>query len=687
MIIKRIELKNIRSHKDSVIDFPKSTVLLAGDIGSGKTSILLAIEFALFGFKRGELEGKTLLKHGCNLGKVRLIFEVDKKEYVVDREIIKKGQSYMQGTCSLYCEGKKEEIGVEELNKKITEILNLVDSKKKNMIYRFTVYTPQEQMNRIMTEKADNRLDIIRKLFNLDKYKRIKENLLIYLRECRARIKNYKEKVADLEDLKKKMASMNEEVEKIQTSIIKLKKDLGEVIESKKNKEEEINKSKERIEVLESKMIKYKEALAKMNEKNKIFSEIVGEIKRIEAGMKEKEEEKMKRKKIDLIKKSAEIEEKLEVEYKVIEKLRNQREQFIKEEYLNKKIIEETLKNIEESRNLNICPKCKQKVSEEHKRRVVNEMEEKLENYKKTIIENRKKVEELDKKIKSSEEKISNLNKEAVEIEKNIKDVEFQIEKIKDYKEKLKRFEKVNEELKELKKIVESVRVEESYYKKIKEEVREKEKELATLNEFMLSLKEKIAREEEKKKLLDGNIKDIDEEIKKKKEIEKFLIKFNKFFNWIGNDFYNIIDKLERTVLYKINKDFELLLRKWFSILVEDGTEVRLSEDFTPIIEQNGYENEYSNLSGGEKAALSLSYRLALNQLINSYTEVKTKGLLVLDEPTYGFSQNQLEKMGFIFKEIKSNQIIIVSHDPKIESFVDKVIRLEKRDSLSKVIY
>ncbi len=138
--------------------------------------------------------------------------------------------------------------------------------------------------------------------------------------------------------------------------------------------------------------------------------------------------------------------------------------------------------------------------------------------------------------------------------------------------------------------------------------------------------------------------------------------------------------------MFKINKEFEHLLRKWFNILVEDIS-IRLSEDFTPIIEQNGYETDYLNLSGGEKTALALAYRLALNQLINSLTNVKTKGLIILDEPTDGFSQKQLEKMRDIFKEINAKQLIIVSHDPNIESFVDNIINFEKKDGISKVSY
>ena len=53
MIFKKLAIKNIRSYEDLEIEFPAGTILLAGDIGAGKTSILLALQFALFGLQPG----------------------------------------------------------------------------------------------------------------------------------------------------------------------------------------------------------------------------------------------------------------------------------------------------------------------------------------------------------------------------------------------------------------------------------------------------------------------------------------------------------------------------------------------------------------------------------------------------------------------------------------------------------
>ena len=63
MLLKSVKLHNIRSYEDAEISLPSGSVLLAGDIGSGKSTILLAIEFAIFGAKKGELPAFTLFIH------------------------------------------------------------------------------------------------------------------------------------------------------------------------------------------------------------------------------------------------------------------------------------------------------------------------------------------------------------------------------------------------------------------------------------------------------------------------------------------------------------------------------------------------------------------------------------------------------------------------------------------------
>mgnify|MGYP001570677881 FL=1 len=57
----------------------------------------------------------------------------------------------------------------------------------------------------------------------------------------------------------------------------------------------------------------------------------------------------------------------------------------------------------------------------------------------------------------------------------------------------------------------------------------------------------------------------------------------------------------------------------------------------------------------------------------------------MLDEPTDGFSSEQLDKVRDVLEQLNAKQVVIVSHESKIESFVDNVIRVGKEEHISKV--
>ena len=76
-------MKNIRSYTEATINFNKGKTLFEGDIGSGKSTILLAVEFALFGL--GDTKAAALLKLGTREGCVSLtINEVDGHKFGVN---------------------------------------------------------------------------------------------------------------------------------------------------------------------------------------------------------------------------------------------------------------------------------------------------------------------------------------------------------------------------------------------------------------------------------------------------------------------------------------------------------------------------------------------------------------------------------------------------------------------------
>ncbi|HLC65832.1 MAG TPA: SMC family ATPase, partial [Candidatus Nanoarchaeia archaeon] len=188
MLLKSLALKNIRSYTDHSMEFPSGSVLLAGDIGAGKSSILYAVEFALFGIKRGELSGQMLLRHGKNEGHAELALEVEGKEVIIKRTLKRIRDEVKQDSGYIIIGGRKKEGSPTELRAEVLSLLGYPKellNRPNDLLYRFTVYTPQEEMKAILTEDKDARLDTLRKVFNIDKYKNIASNSSIIAKDLR----------------------------------------------------------------------------------------------------------------------------------------------------------------------------------------------------------------------------------------------------------------------------------------------------------------------------------------------------------------------------------------------------------------------------------------------------------------------------------------------------------------------
>ena len=70
MLVRRLTLKNFRSYNDgeeTAVDLPDGVVLFEGDIGSGKSTILLSIEFALFGLGAGGVFSYVIAAKPANI--------------------------------------------------------------------------------------------------------------------------------------------------------------------------------------------------------------------------------------------------------------------------------------------------------------------------------------------------------------------------------------------------------------------------------------------------------------------------------------------------------------------------------------------------------------------------------------------------------------------------------------------
>ena len=248
MILKRLFIENLRSFEKQEIDFPKGSTLLSGDIGAGKTTILLAVEFALFGLQPSQ-RGSSLLRTGSDYGRAVLEFEIEGKNIVLERSLKRSKKSISQDYASIRVDDEEFEGSVTEVKSKVLKYLNypFEFAKKTNLLYKFTVYTPQEEMKQIILEPGDIRLNTLRHVFGIDKYKRIEDNTSLFTSRLREKIRINEGMFYDLDEDK-------EILDEKQKNLLDLKQkqeqaglDYKKAIEFKEEKEKLLEEISEKI--------------------------------------------------------------------------------------------------------------------------------------------------------------------------------------------------------------------------------------------------------------------------------------------------------------------------------------------------------------------------------------------------------------------------------------------------------
>jgi len=672
MLIKKIKIINIRSYEQGEIVIPSGAVLLSGDIGSGKTSILLAIEFALFGLQPGQ-KGNSILRNGADDGFVELEFEINGKNIIIKRTL-KRKKSVAQEEAFITIGGKTEEKSITEMKTTILSMLNYPGefAKKTNLLYRFTVYTPQEQMKQIILETPEIRLNTLRHVFGIDKYKRIKENTQILTLKLREISRLKQGQISELEFIKLRLAEKKQDINSIKALMPNMEKSLSAIIALKEKKQADVLEVKEKIaekqkfekecEKTDILLMAKKDSLSKSN------SEILFIKRRFEEAVKN-----FNQNEFDLVIKS--------ISDKKTSLDAMKKETILMSERIRtlnlKKSELDALKN--KIANLKECPTCLQEVSSQHKVNIIGEAEKEM------LSLNNEKI-GIDNEKQLKEKEINLLEKEVFDFEKKreaLNEVKIRLKTIEEDQSKLSALGKQKIELEN------DVKMLSEQIIRLKDDsvlsARENEFAEIMLEEKKLDIKKaEIIREIE---LGNKEIKLLEISIAEKEKIKNELVHISEIEGWFSNQFLEMVGFIERNVMLKLRGEFSRLFSEWFSILVPETFSVRLDDDFTPVIEQQDYELDYSYLSGGERTAIALAYRLALNQTINSLiSEIKTKGLVILDEPTDGFSQQQLDKMRDVLNELNMEQLIIVSHDQKIESFVQHVIHLKKDGGKSVVV-
>jgi len=796
VIIKSIHLKNIRSYIDEKIEFGKGIILFEGDIGSGKTSILMAMDFALFGNSTKEFYEK-LLRKGTQKGSVEILFEHDGKEYRVYRALEKKGRGISNTESYVETPEGKISLGANEIKHYILRLMGVFVEKTKRKslpIVKYAIYTPQETMKEILEGSSEERLDVIRRIFRLDEYKIARENAENAAKNILAEAKIAEDLERLIEDIEKELDHKENERKLLRERILELEKELFEKksilenvqkkwvnIQEKRREYEELNNKltelMARIDGIQSNIkrlrkeledIKLKrERILGMEEDAKRYEEIERKIKglrkkredlykveqeiraareslkylneKIEKGnIRKKELEDLKRKVVLLENKVNKIEN---MEKKLGDLQKEKSEILGKIKHLNMKLLE-----LEEERkeyaNLGaICPKCKRPLTEEHKKKLIMENEKEIEKIKDVIKEVTKSKVDVEKEIKIVESELEQLRDYAKqlavlkrEMENALREVE-EGEKAKEKSEEIKKkiesfdvmaLKEVEEKIKSLESELENLRELWLEYNTLKREIRREELLKNELNEYENKLRELIKENDEKRKMLESlgyshkeyekineeyiemskilraletefiekraREEELEKEIeRKRKDIEdkrkklEFYRKMEEFGKWLREKFIPALEDIEKMRMIAINEEFKALFENWFhELLGESEYEATVDEEFRPIVRYQKFDMPIGTLSGGERTSVALAYRLALNTMVKRALGLSSN-ILILDEPTDGFSKDQLYKLKDVFEKMDTDQIIIVSHEKELMNLADKVYHVEKINGVSKI--
>jgi len=109
--------------------------------------------------------------------------------------------------------------------------------------------------------------------------------------------------------------------------------------------------------------------------------------------------------------------------------------------------------------------------------------------------------------------------------------------------------------------------------------------------------------------------------------------------------------------------------------------EVELDDDLTLKILVRGREMTIDSLSGGERAVLALSLRLALAKALSS-REVE---LVILDEPTANLDVDRRRELVRVLRDLADEvpQVVVVTHDMEVAEAADQVYRVKKVNGVS----
>lgn len=315
-MITRLALENWRSHGQTEFEFGKGTNVLVGAMGSGKSSAMDAISFALFGTFPTLQQRKVRLDDMImnrperkTSAKIVMGFTADGKEYTVKREVTRgKGQT----AAEIRMGDKLIESANQRVNDRVEDILRINYD-----LFSRAVYAEQNKIDYFLEIPKRERRERIDELLKIDRFEMARKNLTTVIGRLVDRVNDRSASIANQQDtseieaLEKDVAKDSSELQRKENSLLSKKKE-REVAESNYN---EVLKKKSAFSGLDERVKEGKGRIATFEEKLKEYGEVGVTEEELKNSIKRKAEERKE------LKNALELKSKREAEKETLDAL------------------------------------------------------------------------------------------------------------------------------------------------------------------------------------------------------------------------------------------------------------------------------------------------------------------------------------------------------------------------------
>ncbi len=213
MIIRQLELKNFLSHDHSQVNFDKGVTVIYGHNGAGKSSLIDAVKFALFGEKRGS-QIADLIRRGASDMEVDLDFEIGPDQYRISR-IMGLGKSGINKRDATLTKNKSVlSTTVKSVDATVGGILGIDREAFMN-----SVFVEQGEIDTLISKTASDRERTFSRILGLDLLGKYADDLGKLSRETDARLQSFSNVAENIEELENSITEKEELIKEVKEGI------------------------------------------------------------------------------------------------------------------------------------------------------------------------------------------------------------------------------------------------------------------------------------------------------------------------------------------------------------------------------------------------------------------------------------------------------------------------------------